>query len=97
MGHSTGHESRLNRDMSGVFGSESYAKEELVAELCSIFTQARLNIKLEGEHFNDHTAYLKSWIGALKNDPSELFRAATKAEEASKRLYNNYLEEKKKL
>lgn len=97
MGHSTGHESRLNRDMSGVFGSESYAKEELVAELCSIFTQARLNIKLEGEHFNDHTAYLKSWIGALKNDPSELFRAATKAEEASKRLYNNYLEREKEI
>ncbi len=97
MGHSTGHESRLNRDMSGVFGSESYAKEELVAELCSIFTQARLNIKLEGEHFNDHTAYLKSWIGALKNDPSELFRAATKAEAASERLYNNYLEREKQL
>lgn len=97
MGHSTGHESRLNRDMSGVFGSESYAKEELVAELCSIFTQARLNIKLEGEHFNDHTAYLKSWIGALKNDPSELFRAATKAEAASERLYNNYLEREKEL
>ena len=65
--------------MSGVFGSESSAKEELVAELCSIFTQARLNIKLEGEHFK-HTAYLKSWIGALKNDPSELFRAVTKAD-----------------
>ncbi|MDY2801461.1 MAG: zincin-like metallopeptidase domain-containing protein, partial [Fusobacterium mortiferum] len=92
MGHSTGHKTRLNRDMSGAFGSENYAKEELVAELCSLFTQARLNIKLEGEHFNNHTAYLKSWIGALKNDPNELFRAATKAEAASERLYNNYLE-----
>lgn len=97
MGHSTGHESRLNRDMSGTFGSESYAKEELVAELCSLFTQARLNIKIEGEHFNDHTAYLKSWIGVLKNDPNELFRAATKAEAASERLYNNYLEREKEL
>lgn len=92
IGHSTGHKTRLNRDMSGAFGSENYAKEELVAELCSLFTQARLNIKLEGEHFNNHTAYLKSWIGALKNDPNELFRAATKAEAASERLYNNYLE-----
>ncbi len=97
MGHSTGHPSRLNRDQINVFGSPEYAKEELVAELCSIFTQARLNIKLEGEHFNDHTAYLKSWIGVLKNDPSELFRAATKAEAASERLYNNYLEREKEL
>lgn len=97
MGHSTGHPDRLNRDLSGAFGSKSYAKEELVAELCSIFTQARLNIKLEGEHFNDHTAYIKSWIEVLQNDPSELFRAAAKAETASKRLYDNYLEREKQL
>ena len=97
MGHSTGHPSRLNRDMLGRFGSESYAKEELVAELCSMFTQARLNVNLEGEHFNDHTAYLKSWIEALKNDPNELFRAAKQAEAASERLYNNYLEREKEL
>ena len=97
MCHSTGHESRLNRDLTGFYGTKKYSKEELVAELGSVFTQARLNIQLEGEHFNDHTAYLKSWIGALKNDPSELFRAATKAEAASERLYNNYLEREKQL
>ena len=31
--HSTGHPSRLNRDMSGFFGSPSYAREELIAEM----------------------------------------------------------------
>lgn len=97
MGHSTGHKSRLNRDQSGTFGTPNYAKEELVAELCSIFTQARLGIKLEGQHFNDHTAYLKSWISVLENDPNELFKAASKAEQASERLYQNYLVKEKEL
>lgn len=92
MGHSTGHESRLNREQKNFFGTEKYAREELVAELCSVFTQARLNLKLEGEHFNNHTAYLNSWIKALKNDSNELFRAAAEAEKAADRLYNNYLE-----
>ena len=62
MCHSTGHESRLNRDLTGFYGTKKYAKEELVAELGSVFTQARLNMQLEGEHFNDHTVYLKSSI-----------------------------------
>ena len=63
----------------------------------SIFTQARLNIKLEGEHFNDHTVYLKAWVKVLQEDPNELFRAAVKAEAASERLYNNYVEKEKEL
>ena len=91
MGHSTGHESRLNRDQINAFGTPAYAKEELVAELTSIFVQAKLGIKLEGEHFNNHTAYLQSWIGALQNDPNELFRAISQAEKATERLYENYL------
>lgn len=97
MCHSTGHETRLNRDLTGFFGTKKYAKEELIAELGAVFTQARLNIKLEGEHFNDHTVYLKSWIKVLQEDPNELFRAAVKAEAASERLYNNYIEKEKEL
>ena len=97
MGHSTGHKSRLNRDQTGTFGTPSYAKEELVAELSSIFTQAKLGIKLEGQHFNDHTAYLKSWISVLENDPNELFKAVSKAELASERLYQNYLIKEREL
>ena len=91
MGHSTGHPSRLNRDQINSFGTPGYAKEELVAELTSVFVQAKLGLKLEGEHFNNHTAYLKSWISVLENDPNELFRAASQAEKAMDRLYENYL------
>ena len=45
MGHSTGHSTRLNRDQINAFGTQAYAKEELVAELTSIFVQAKLGIK----------------------------------------------------
>lgn len=95
MGHSTGHPDRLNRNLANKFGSPEYAKEELVAELTSVFTQAKLGLKLEGEHFNNHTSYLKSWIKVLKEDPNELFKAASQAEKATERLYENYLVLKK--
>lgn len=97
IGHSTGHESRLNRNIINVFGTKEYAKEELVAELCAVFTQANLNIKLEGEHFNNHSSYLESWIKVLENNPNELYRAASEAEKAADRIYNNYLEREKQL
>ena len=92
MGHSTGHKKRLDRDMSGDFGSMSYAKEELVAELCSMFTQSNLDIELKGEHFENHAAYLQSWISILKDDPNELFIAAEKASKAADYLYDRFIE-----
>ena len=78
-----------------MFGSLEYVKEELVAELGSVFQQGDLGIKLEGEHFQDHSNYLKSWIGALKEDYHELFRACIEAEKGSQFLYSNYLEREK--
>ena len=97
MVHSTGHKSRLNRDMSGFFGSESYAREELIAELGAMFTQANLSIEIKGQHFENHSAYLKSWLEVLKKDHNELFKAADKASKASELLYNNYLKYSKDL
>ncbi len=90
MGHSTGHPDRLDRSMKGEFGSPEYAREELNAELSSVFIQGDLGIQLEGEHFNDHSNYLKSWIGALEKDYNELFRACSTAEKIAERLYENY-------
>ena len=90
MGHSTGHPTRLNRPLSGMFGSEEYAKEELRAEIGALFTEADLGISLKGEHYEDHSDYLRSWIGALQNDYNEFFRACADAEQIAKRLVGNY-------
>ena len=53
--------------------SPSYAEEELVAELGSLFLSADLGIQstdLEGEFYENHVSYLQSWMNALENDPS---------------------------
>nr|WP_276533725.1 zincin-like metallopeptidase domain-containing protein [Stenotrophomonas acidaminiphila] len=77
LGHWTGFPTRLNRPMKGGFGSEDYAKEELVAEVSSMLMGERLGI---GHDPTQHAAYVKSWIKILRDDPREIFRAAAAAE-----------------
>ena len=84
-GHATGHESRLARDLSGGFGSEKYAKEELRAEIASAFTAQALGMHGEDEpaHMANHKAYVQSWAKAIKDAPQELFAAIKDAEKIS--------------
>lgn len=77
LGHWTGHESRLNRDLPHPFGSMGYAREELRAEIASLMLGERLEI---GHDPGQHAAYVASWIKALEDDPREIFRAAADAE-----------------
>lgn len=77
LGHWTGHESRLDRDLVHPFGSEGYAKEELRAEIASMILGDELDI---GHDPGQHAAYVGSWIKALQDDPLEIFRAAADAE-----------------
>lgn len=79
LGHSTGHETRLNRKFVGKFGSPEYAFEELVAELSSYFMGANLGLPYDSQTHENHAAYLKSWIGALKKDKNMIFKAAGQA------------------
>ena len=78
--HWTGAEKRLHRDMSGRFGNESYAAEELVAELGAAFLCADLG--LSNEPRPDHAAYAASWLKVLKKDNRAIFTAAAKAQQA---------------
>ena len=87
--HSTGHESRLNRDLAGSFGSESYAKEELRAELACVFMQMEQGIQLNGKHITNHAAYLNSWLQAAKNDTSVFFKAAADAQRIADYVADN--------
>ena len=78
--HWTGAESRLNRDMKSRFGTESYAMEELVAELGAAFLCSELGIPTDPRE--DHAPYISSWLAVLKNDKRAIFTAAAKAQEA---------------
>ena len=77
LGHWSGHPSRLDRDLGHPFGSDAYAKEELRAEIASMLLGAELSI---GHDPSQHTAYIKSWIQVLEDEPLEIFRASADAE-----------------
>ena len=79
MAHATGHKSRLNRLESASFGSEPYAKEELIAELASAFACAENGINNTVEN---SAAYIKGWMKRIKEEPKLLISASAKANKA---------------
>lgn len=83
LGHATGHESRLNRDQSGVFGTSAYAKEELVAEITSAFMAETTGINLEDMNMENHKAYVNGWIASIEDDPEYLMKAISQANDAA--------------
>lgn len=78
--HWTGHKSRLDRDLKGRFDRDSYAMEELVAELGAAFLCAEFGF--DNAHDNQ-AAYLDSWLKVLKADKRAIFTAASKAQTAA--------------
>ena len=76
LAHWTGHESRLNRKYDS-FGSEDYAREELRAEIASWMIAVATGLPFNPDN---HAAYVKGWIKALRNDYREIFRACADAE-----------------
>lgn len=89
IGHSTGHPSRLNRDLSGFFGTEEYAREELRAEFASIFMQQELGLPMSEYHIKNHAAYLQAWGKEVRKDPNVLFDAIKDASRMSDCVFEN--------
>lgn len=79
LGHWSGNPKRLARDLTGRFGSEAYAAEELVAELTAAFLCAHLGVTGELRH----AGYIENWIALLRNDKRAIFAAAAKAGQAA--------------
>jgi antirestriction protein ArdC len=79
LGHWSAHPSRLARDLQSRFGSEAYAREELIAELCSAFLCAQFGIVPKVRHAD----YLGHWLQILKSDSRAIFHAASQASKAS--------------
>jgi antirestriction protein ArdC len=79
LGHWSGHETRLKRELTTRFGTEAYAAEELVAELTSAFLCAELGVQGELRH----AGYLDHWLKLLRSDPKAIFTASSKASQAA--------------
>ena len=80
LSHHAGAPHRLNRDLSGRFGSEAYSREELVAEFSSLTIGTELNLPTD---IPNHASYIQSWIKNLKNHKREIFRAAAAAQKCA--------------
>jgi antirestriction protein ArdC len=78
--HWTAAPSRCNRNLTGRFGDEAYAAEELIAEMGAAFVCGALQITPEFRR--DHAAYIANWLRVLKNDKRAIFTAASKASDA---------------
>ncbi|MER9559370.1 zincin-like metallopeptidase domain-containing protein [Mesorhizobium sp. M0323] len=78
-GHASGASHRLDRDLSGRFGSAAYAMEECTVELLSAMICADLNLSVEPRP--DHASYVASWLEVLRSDKRAIFTAAAKAQE----------------
>lgn len=88
MGHSTGHESRLNRDLTGAFGSEKYALEELRAELSAMFLEQEVGLAVSEKHIENNSRYIKEWHDEIKENPDALFTAIADADNIVRYIAN---------
>ena len=90
MGHSTGHEKRIDRvgvtDNQGM-ESENYSKEELIAEFTSAFLCGHSGIS--PSTIENSAAYIDNWKQALKDDSKLLVSAGSKAQKATDYILGN--------
>lgn len=87
LGHSTGHKSRLDRLRSTHFGSQTYAKEELIAEMTSCYILDACGLNSDTTERNS-AAYLDSWLSVLTKDKKFIVNAAAAAEKACELILN---------
>lgn len=93
--HATGHESRTKRvDNWTSFGSDPYAKEELVAEIGAAILAGHAEIDIPDVQTNT-VAYIQSWIKRFKEDKSLLVKAGSKAQQAADYVLDIKFEEAK--
>lgn len=89
IGHASGHSTRLDRNLSGGFGSPEYAMEELRVEIASCMLSNELHLPGDEDHERNHQAYVVSWISHIEKNSNVLMKAIQDAEKIA-----DYLEEK---
>lgn len=80
LAHSTGHPTRLNRKMGKKFGSDPYAREELVAEITAAMVSHKAGISTDHD---TSAAYCQSWAEKLRGDSRLIITAASQAQKAA--------------
>jgi len=91
MGHWTGHESRLNRDLTHPFGTPGYAREELVAELSSFMLSLEHGLPFSPKQSH---AYLQGWAERTGQELEDALRQGFKDATAAKNFIDAPLRER---
>jgi antirestriction protein ArdC len=81
IGHSTSHDSRLDRDLASLANVHTYAREELVAEFAAAFLRAHAGI-VDDVETEQSAAYLRGWASKIREEPKILTWAASQAQKA---------------
>lgn len=91
MVHSTGSITRLKREgiKRVAFGSETYSKEELIAEIGSSMLTALTGVPQDDSETENSAAYIQSWRQKLTDDPKLIFRAASESQKAADWITGN--------
>ena len=91
LSHWTGHSTRLDRGLTGRFGDDNYAFEELIAESSAALLGASLGID---HNEMRHEAYLESWLKVLKAEPKILWKVFSQSQKVFDHLtsYQNQQE-----
>lgn len=84
VGHSTGHSSRLNRELANKFGTPEYAEEELRAEIASMFLGQEFGITADANAIRNNSAYIQAWKEKIEENPNVLFTAIADANNIAK-------------
>lgn len=87
MAHSTGHKDRLDRGLTTP-SIERYSKEELVAEISSMYLAGELGVQSSKDDEMNSTAYIQGWVKHLKDHKFELVSAMTNAAKAIEFIKN---------
>lgn len=77
LAHWTGHPDRLDRLDNAKFGSQSYAREELRAEIASYMLSEEIGVAFDP---TNHVSYIQSWVKNLEDHPKEILNACRDAE-----------------
>jgi antirestriction protein ArdC len=81
LAHSTGHKSRLDRELKSSVDKEKYSREELIAEFCSAFLCEISGISKPT--VKNAVAYLQHWKQFISEDVKAVVHCASKAEKAA--------------
>jgi antirestriction protein ArdC len=80
--HATGAKKRLDRGLNGNMRTESYAKEELVAEMGAAFLTAIVGLDVNPARERNTVAYIQGWKAKIAEDNKLVLTAASAAQKA---------------